>query len=46
MDESKAFEHFINYCIVSGEHPENFDLETVSVGAREIQASKRFTGPD
>src|ERR1035437_1088162 len=32
VEESKAFEHFINYCIVSREHPENFDFETVSVG--------------
>lgn len=30
--ESTAFEHFINYCIVSREHPENFDFETVHVG--------------
>ena len=32
LSESEAFEHFINYCIVSREHPENFDYEAVSVG--------------
>ncbi len=32
LDESKLFEHFINHCIVSREHPENFDFETVTVG--------------
>ena len=30
-EESKAFEHFINYCIISREHPENFDFEDVGV---------------
>lgn len=32
LDEPKLFEHFINHCIVSREHPENFDFETVTVG--------------
>ncbi len=32
LDQSKAFEHFVNYCVVSREHPENFDFEGVSVG--------------
>lgn len=32
VDEPKLFEHFINHCIVSREHPENFDFETVTVG--------------
>lgn len=27
-----AFEHFVNFCIVSREHPENFDYEKVLVG--------------
>ena len=31
-DEAKAFEHFINYCVISREHPENFDFEDVSIG--------------
>ena len=34
-DEAKAFEHFANYCIVSREHPENFEFENVSVGGTE-----------
>jgi len=32
QEESKAFEHLINYCVISREHPENFDFEAVSVG--------------
>lgn len=32
IDQSKAFEHFVNFCVVSREHPENFDFERVSVG--------------
>ncbi|MBW1793794.1 MAG: hypothetical protein JRJ38_05095 [Deltaproteobacteria bacterium] len=34
-DEPTAFEHFANYCIVSREHPENFEFENVSVGGTD-----------
>ena len=30
---TEAFEHFVNYCIVSKEHPHPFDFEDVSVGS-------------
>lgn len=29
-DEATAFQHFANYCIVSREHPKNFEFENVS----------------
>ena len=32
IPESEAFEHFVNYCIVSREHPENLDFESMHVG--------------
>ena len=32
LSESEAYEHFINYCVVSRVHPENFEFEQVSVG--------------
>ena len=32
LDESAAFEHFVNYCIVSRDHPGDFDFEDLGVG--------------
>ena len=32
LDESDAFERFANFCIVSREHPGDFDFEDISVG--------------
>jgi hypothetical protein len=32
LDESKAFEHFVNYCVISKQHPDSFDPEDISVG--------------
>jgi cold shock CspA family protein len=32
LAESEAFEHFVNYCIISSEYREPFDFEEVSVG--------------
>jgi cold shock CspA family protein len=34
-EQSKAFEHFVNYCIISREHPENFNFESLSVGGTD-----------
>ena len=34
LPESEAFEHFVNYCIASREHPENMEFETMRVGGR------------
>ncbi|HZP19269.1 MAG TPA: AIPR family protein [Bauldia sp.] len=32
IEDSAAFEHFVNYCIVSKHHPDHFDPEDLSVG--------------
>jgi cold shock CspA family protein len=32
LDESKAFERFANYCVVSRHHPSSFDPDEISVG--------------
>lgn len=32
LEEPTAFEHFVNYCVVSRQFPGNFDPEDVSVG--------------
>ena len=32
LSTSEAFEHFVNRCIVSREHPENVDFESMRVG--------------
>lgn len=32
LPESEAFEHFVNYCIASREHPENLEFESMRVG--------------
>lgn len=32
LDESEAFEQFINYCVISKHYPDSFDPEDVSVG--------------
>ena len=32
LDEDKAFEHFVNYSIISNHHPESFEPEDVAVG--------------
>lgn len=32
VPDSRAFEHFANYCVVSAEHAETFSLDDVSVG--------------
>ncbi len=32
IEESKLFEHFVNYCIVSRLHSERFDIEDISLG--------------
>jgi cold shock CspA family protein len=32
LGDSDAFERFINFCIVSRDHPESFDVEDISVG--------------
>ncbi|MBM4274319.1 MAG: AIPR protein [Deltaproteobacteria bacterium] len=32
LPSDNIFEYFVNYCIVSREHPEDFELEQVSVG--------------
>ena len=32
MEHTKAFEHFVNYCVISRHHLESFDPEDVSVG--------------
>jgi cold shock CspA family protein len=32
LSESEAFEHFVNYCIASREHPENIEFESMRVG--------------
>lgn len=32
LDESNAFERFVNFCIVSREHPGDFEFEDLSVG--------------
>lgn len=32
LDESKAFEHFCNFCVVSKEYSDTFDVDDVSVG--------------
>jgi hypothetical protein len=31
LGESEVFEHFVNYCVVSREHPENVDFEAMRV---------------
>lgn len=32
MEPDMIFEYFVNYCVVSREHPEDFELEHISVG--------------
>jgi cold shock CspA family protein len=32
LQESTAFEHFVNYCIACREHPENTDFEAMRIG--------------
>ncbi len=32
LEESEAFEHFVNYCIACREHPENLDFQSMHVG--------------
>lgn len=32
LDEAKAFENFVNYCVVSKHHPDTFDPEDIAVG--------------
>lgn len=32
LDEGPAFEYFVNYCVVSKHHPDNFEPEEVAVG--------------
>ncbi|HEX9119715.1 MAG TPA: hypothetical protein VF840_04190 [Terriglobales bacterium] len=32
LDESDAFEYFVNYCAISKHHPDSFEPEDVSVG--------------
>ena len=32
LDEPTAFEHFVNYCVISKHHPDSFDPDDVSVG--------------
>ena len=36
LDESSAFEYFVNYCVVSKHNPETFEPEEVSVGEEGI----------
>jgi hypothetical protein len=33
LDESQAFERFSNFCVVSKEYSETFDIEDVSCGS-------------
>lgn len=35
LPESEAFEHFVNYCIATREHPENTEFEAMSVGGSD-----------
>lgn len=32
LKEAEAFEHFVNYCVISKHYPDSFDPEEVSVG--------------
>jgi len=32
LEDDQAFESFVNYCVVSREYPEDFDIDEVSVG--------------
>ena len=32
LDDSQAFERFCNFCVISKEYPDTFDVEEVSVG--------------
>jgi hypothetical protein len=34
LDESLAFERFVNHCLISRHHPDPFDPEDVTVGGR------------
>lgn len=34
LEEHEAFEHFVNYCIVTKAHSESFDFEEISIGGR------------
>ncbi len=34
LPESEAFEHFVNYCVASREHPENIEFESMRVGGK------------
>jgi hypothetical protein len=33
LDESEAFEHFVNHCLISKHHPDPFDPSDVTIGA-------------
>ena len=39
LKESDAFEHFANFCIVSREHPGDFEFEDISVGGNGVAPS-------
>lgn len=32
LDDAQAFERFVNFCVISRDHPDTFELEDVSVG--------------
>ena len=32
LQESEAFEHFVNYCVACREHPENTNFESMRIG--------------
>ena len=32
IDDSLLFEHFVNYCVISKEYPDEFELEDIHVG--------------